>query len=220
MRVKVKFAKTLTSGIVRDGDLVELDTVEDVIAMDNDVPKVVIPKGTVVFGKVADRAARIAFLRHGKFKFYIDEVKASDGTTIKAEIYRPQADPDPNLLVADSGMPKKERERLERELKKELARNECVTKDEKKRCVSGRVYAGTVLANLPSALLTAATAGLLTVVKDSKTRVAADITLVNSLSSQQGLSAILNGTDQEIDAGDIFEIVIVDNNAHVRVPSK
>lgn len=203
----MKFAKTLTSGIVRNGDLVELDTVEDAIALDSGgVPKVVIPKGTAVFGKVADRAARIAFLRHGKFRFYVDEVKASDGTTIQAEIYRPQADP--YGFAAESTKRKKERKK-----------NECLTKDEKKRCIAGRIYAGTVIGNLPGALLTAITAGLLTVIKDSKTRIAADVTLVNSLSSQQGLSAIVNGTDQEIDAGDIFEIVIVARDAYVRVPS-
>src|SRR2546429_2614724 len=43
-RIKVKFVKTLTSGIVRNGDLVELDTIEDAVILDNDVPRVVIPK--------------------------------------------------------------------------------------------------------------------------------------------------------------------------------
>jgi hypothetical protein len=206
-KIKVKFAKALTSGIVRNGDYVELDTLEDVFSTisDSGMPRIVIPKGTAVFGIVSDRERRFAGFKHGKFKVYLDTVRAVDGTTINVSISRPQI----NIPKPDFNLSTKERNALTDSDKERNAKNSCLTKGNK-LCIAGRVYTSTIVGNLPAALLTAATAGLLTVVKDSKTRIAAEVTLVNTLSSQQGLSAIVNGTDQIIDAGEIFDVEVME----------
>jgi len=189
-KIKVKVAKTLTSGIVRNGDFVELDTLEDVFGFSDklpNVPRVVIPKGSIVYGRVADRELRIGPLRHGKFHVYIDDqygLRTIDGQFAQLSISRPQ---DVNT--------------------ERNAKNKCKTRDNKD-CIAGRVYTTTLVGSIPSAVIAAVSAAVLAKAASNSAKIAGGITLISQVGTQQGLSTIVNGTDQEIDNGDVFEVTV------------
>lgn len=210
---KLKLTRNLNSGRVRVGDYVQFELIEEVKypnggGLERDT---IIAKGTPVYGKVLDRHRRFTFFKKGHFSIGKLWTTTADGQTVDLFIRRP--DMPPELCV--NQIPQKKREAQRKAAKshakhnqefREVRLEEQKTKPEP--CVNGRVYAGSFISNLPSALLAITTATTLTRVKDNATDAVVAVTLADKIATQSGLSNIINGADAEMEKDEIFDATI------------
>lgn len=220
-RFKLKLTRDLTSGRVRVGDYVQFELIEDVkYPYDGGLARdTIIVKGTPVFGKVVDRRHRFTAIKKGRFSVGELSTTTVDGREVKLVITRP----DMPVERCVNKIPEKRREAERKAARYSVAQN--VDGNEERQdarkeahheeqnagpvpCVNGRVYAGSLISNLPSALLAVATATLLARVKDNATDAVVAVTLADKLASQSGLSNIINGVDAEMGKDEIFEATI------------
>ena len=217
--LKLRLKRNLNSGRVRIGDYVEFEVVADV----RETPdggaeeKKIIEKGTPAFGQVLDRHNRFTILKRGAFSVGKVWTTAVDGKPVQLDIRRPTYEMDVwRDKESNEGRPKDRWSNHE-----EVKNNFCVDKTRKENreklepCVKGRVYAGSFIANLPSAVLAVATATTLARVKDAATSAVVGVTLADKLVSQAGISNIINGVDAEMEAGEVFDAATVPNKDRV-----
>jgi hypothetical protein len=212
---KFKLTRNLTSGRVRVGDYVQFELIEDVKyphngGLDRDT---IIVKGTPIYGQVVDRRHRFTAIKKGRFSIGNLWTTTVDGQRVDLDIARPGM---PSELC-ENKIPEKTRE-AERKAAKYQAEQKAERKDERQveqntalvPCVNGRVYAGSFISNVPSALLAVATATTLVRVKDDNaTNAVIAVTLADKVASQSGFSNIINGVDAEMEKDEIFDSTIL-----------
>jgi len=220
---KLKPTRNLISGRVRVGDYVQFELIEDVKypfdgGLDRDT---IIVKGTPIYGQVVDRRHRFTALKKGRFSIGKLWTTTVDGQRVELDITRPEM-PSEECI---NKIPEKTRE-AERKAMKGQSNQRALFKEERPAeqnaqlvtCINGRVYAGTFLSSLPSALLGVATATTLARVKDDATDAVLAVTLADKIASQSGLSNIINGVDAEIEKDEIFESKILNPPLVIKVP--
>jgi hypothetical protein len=186
-RIKIQITRSVISGRVRIGDYIPFKVFEEVRMPGFTQP--VIAKDTVVIGRVVDRKHKFMVFKKGMVGIAIDSIRATDGTTVSVYVTRPNSD----LICNDK-----------------ISRNKRNPENEKGvvQCIRGRVYAGTFISSLPSAVVSAGATTALVLIKDSTAKAAAAVTLASQVASQPGLNLLLNGADAEIDNGEIFDAVV------------
>jgi hypothetical protein len=228
---KFKLTRNLISGRVRIGDYVQFELIEDVKyprngGLDRDT---IIVKGTPIYGQVVDRGHRFTALKKGRFSIGNLWTTTVDGQPVELDIRRPGM---PSELC-ENKIPEKTREaeRKAAEAKYKAANHGAAPTSVRKKepekdqttspvpCINGRVYAGTFISNVPSALLAVATATTLVRVKDDNaTNAVIAVTLADKIASQSGFSNIINGVDAEMEKDEIFESTILTPSLVVKVP--
>jgi hypothetical protein len=219
---KFKLTRNLISGRVRIGDYVQFQLIEDVKyphdgGLDRDT---IILKDTPVYGQVVDRRHRFTAIKKGRFSIGKLWTTTVDGQRVDLDIARPGM---PSELC-ENKIPKKKREAerkaAEAERKAAAKHGAALTPARKKEpeetptprpvpCINGRVYAGSFISNVPSALLAVATATTLVRVKDNATDAVIAVTLADKIASQSGFSNIINGVDAEMEKDEIFDSSII-----------
>jgi hypothetical protein len=222
---KFKLTRNLTSGRVRVGDYVQFQLIEDVKyphngGLDRDT---IIAKDTPIYGQVVDRRHRFTAIKKGRFSIGKLWTTTVDGQRVELDIARPGM---PSELC-ENKIPEKTRE-AERKAAKYQAEPKAVRKEEPKKeqntalvpCINGRVYAGSFISNVPSALLAVATATTLVRVKDDNaTNAVIAVTLADKIASQSGFSNIINGVDAEMEKDEIFDsIILITQPLVIKVP--
>lgn len=230
VRFRLKLTRDLTSGRVRVGDYVQFALIEDVKypsdgGLDRDT---IILKDTPVYGQVLDRQHRFTALKKGRFGIGKLSTVAIDGQRVDLHITRPEMPPELCVNKIPEKTLEAERKSKERHAKQEVEykwKGQPVSQGQQnpkaEPCVNGRVYAGTFVSNLPSALLAVATATTLVRVKDNARDAVVAVTLADKIASQSGLSNIINGVDAEMGKDEIFEATINhDKPLEITVPAR
>jgi hypothetical protein len=233
-RFKFKLTRNLISGRVRIGDYVQFELIEDVKyprngGLDRDT---IIVKSTPIYGQVVDRGHRFTALKKGRFSIGNLWTTTVDGQPVELDIRRPGM---PRELCKNK-IPEKTREAESKaaEAKHKAANHGAALRSARKKepekeqttspvpCINGRVYAGSVISNVPSALLAVATATTLVRVKDdTATDAVIAVTMADKIASQSGFSNIINGVDAEMEKDEIFDsMILITQPLVVKVPAK
>ena len=235
IRFKIKLDNAVKSSNYRTGDIVKFQVIENVYglyvnrnpskpepkpkssarqdtkpeAAEDDMKPgelmLVIPKGAQGFGRVNYAKLKSSFYYRGKAKIYVipEYVQTDDGRCFDIRIPA-------NEETVESPQNIKPCKYQSSELKKRrddktLRKTEAEAKNEGLRCIEGRRE------KIPFAtgLVGAVGAGALALVKDNATSAVAGLTLINSASSNSGISSYLSGRDAEIGDSLVFEVELV-----------
>ncbi len=188
---KIKLAQTISSSTARVSDFVEFTTLEDIYSVKTDVcpARVLLAKGTSVFGVVTLGKHRHFPFVGGKLEVRLVAIKTWDGDKINVEISRYLP---PNLHEDE-------------ELAKEGRRNSC--EELTVNCVRGR--RNTVVAPLvPGTATVTGTAVTAVVARELTTKVILATTFL-TLASQPNVGELLNGTDAQLSKDDVYNMEII-----------
>jgi hypothetical protein len=218
---KLKLTRSLNSGKIRVGDYVQFQLVEDVMYTPRGrTSEKFINKETPVWGLVVDREHRFTALKKGKFGIGKLWTRTTYGQQIYLDIMRPELPSDlcvnkiPQKALEAERKAAKRNKKSNVELKAQIqaqldARIKALEEEARLAkpvpCVQGRVYAGTFISSLPSALLSVGTATILAGFKDDATNAVIGVTLADKIVTQSGLSNIINGVDAEMEKDEIFD---------------
>jgi hypothetical protein len=175
---KIKLERTISSATARESDYVQFTTLEDIYCVDSDTP--VIPKDTIVFGVVTRRKHRHFPFKKGELEVQLEPMRlGKNAVETKVSILRRTPVPGAKPQQGCKG----------------VAEN----------CISGRKNG--VVAPIVEAV--AATGGAIVAgVADAQaTRIIALAGLFE-LVSNGGITELVNGTDSQLEEGEIFDMLI------------
>jgi hypothetical protein len=76
--VRIRLSRTLSSGVVTEGDSIDFETLDDVVT----TGKVLIPRGSVAIGVITASEHKKRMARGGKLNFTVQYVRLEDGTKV------------------------------------------------------------------------------------------------------------------------------------------
>jgi len=184
---KIKAVQGVSSSTARVADYVEFTTMESIYSVPVEgESKVLIAKGTPVFGIVTRRKHRHFPFVGGKLEVKLEPLINWDGAEISVRIARRGPI-------------------YELETKKETKERNKPCKSDGTNCVAGRRNAS--VAPIVPAIAAAGTAAIASVAGNTETRFIAGAALL-TIAAQQGIGDLLNGTDAEISKDEIFDMFV------------
>lgn len=190
---KIKAQSAVSSETARVADYVEFKTMENIYSTEA-IPTVLIKEGTSIFAIITWRKHRRFPLRGGKIEIALQPLVGWDGTPVQIGIRR-----------HNEVRPNDEKRRV----------NPCDKALDKNNCVAGR--RDPKVAPVVAVVAGSAVAAVGAFAEDKDLRFFAATTL---FSMAKDLADLLNGTDAEIKANEIFDLYIDENSYVCTIPEK